>query len=378
MPSDVYFIDMVAKDSNDRMYRKIERLFDAAGFGKTIKKGDLTAIKVHLGEIGNSSFVPPWLVRAIVEKVREAGGKPFITDTNTLYRGMRRNAVDHLTIATRHGFTMATVNAPVIIADGLYGRNQTEIEINKKHFQSIKVGQTMEQADHMIVSSHFKGHLMAGFGGALKNIAMGCASVEGKKEQHSVRPQLAKDKTCIGCGTCQQHCPADAILIIDNQAVFDAKKCIGCGECVGRCPHEAIQLNWETEIPEFTERMMEYAYGIWKIHQDKIGFINFVTNVTPECDCFDISQRTIVNDVGILASHDPVALDQACFDMVNKQIGKKDSILKTGHNAGENKFLGVHTETRPDIQISYAEELGIGTADYNLIDLSSKPENSEN
>lgn len=374
MVSDVYFIDMFAKDSDDRIYRKIQRLFDAADLGNSINKNDLTAIKVHLGEMGNTTFVPPWHVKAIVDKVIEYGGKPFITETNTLYRGMRRNAVDHLKVATLHGFTYATVGAPVIIADGLNGRSQIEVEINQKHFKKVKLAQAIVQADHLIVSSHVKGHLMAGFGGALKNIAMGSATIAGKKEQHSVRPQLSEENECVGCGTCQKHCPADAILIVDGKAKFDPKKCIGCGECVGRCPEDAIQLNWETEVPEFTERLVEYAYGVWKSHKDKIGFINFVMNVTPECDCFDISQRTIINDVGILASKDPVALDKACLDLINKQVGKQDSLLKSNYGPGEDKFLGVHKDTRPDIQISYAESLGMGSSNYNLIDLSSKPD----
>lgn len=374
MASDVYFIDLYSKDTEDRMYFKIQRILDAIKIENIVKKNDLTAVKVHLGEYGNSTFIPPWLIRSIVDKVKKSGGKPFITDTNTLYRGMRRNAVDHLKNATMHGFTIATVGAPVIIADGLLGRNQVDVKIGKKHFETVKIGQSIEQADSLIVSSHFKGHLMAGFGGAIKNLAMGGASVEGKKEQHSVRPQLKEENNCTGCESCKNHCPADAILIIDEKAQFDSTLCIGCGECVGRCPQEAIQFNWETEIPDFTERMVEYAYGVWKIHKNKIGFINFVLNVTPECDCFDISQRIIVNDIGILASNDPVALDKACYDLVNKSIGREDSILKCNHQAGENKFLGIHKETRPDLQLTYAEDLGMGVQDYNLIDLSSKPE----
>ena len=374
MVSKVYFIDMFAKDSDDRISRKIKRLFNAAELGKTIQKNDLTAIKVHLGEMGNSTFVPPWHVRAIIDQVKEAGGKPFVTDTNTLYRGMRQNAVDHLTVATLHGFTFGTLGAPVIIADGLKGRNQIEVEINQKHFKTVKLAQSIVQADHIIMSSHFKGHLMAGFGGAIKNMAMGGATPEGKKEQHSVRPQLNEEGECVGCGTCKEHCPADAIFIVEGKAEFDAELCIGCGECVGRCPEEAIQLNWETEIPDFTERMVEYAYGIWKSHKNKIGFINFVLNVTPECDCFDISQRTIVNDVGILASNDPVALDKACLDLVNQQQGKQNSLLKNHHEIGKDKFTGMHKETRPDLQISYAESIGLGSSEYELIDLSSKHE----
>ena len=373
MASKVFYIDMYAEDSDDRIYNKIQRLFDAAELGTTIKKGDLTAIKLHFGEWGNTTFIPPWNIRAIVEKVRENGGKPYLTDTNTLYRGMRRNAIDHLETAIRHGFTKAVVDAPLIIADGLTGLNEVEVEINQKHFQKVKLARGIVQADSILISSHFKGHLMAGFGGAIKNMAMGSATPSGKKEQHSVRPQLGDFEKCTGCGTCFKHCPVDAIEIIEGKAYFDSVKCIGCGECVARCPEEAVKLNWETEIPDFTERMVEYAYGLWVIHKEKMGYINFVIDVTPECDCFDISQRTIVSDIGILASRDPVALDKACYDLVNDNIGKKDSILKVGHQPGEDKFTGLHKETRGDLQFSYAEQLGMGSTEYELINLSKKP-----
>ncbi|MHA1602112.1 MAG: DUF362 domain-containing protein [Promethearchaeota archaeon] len=370
--SPVYFINTHAEDNEDRMTNKISKLFDAAGFGSLISKNDLTAIKLHFGEKGNSTFVPPWFIRSIVDKIKSAGGKPFLTDTNTLYNGSRKNAVDHLEIAKLHGFTPSTAGAPVIIADGITGRNYVSLKINKKYFKSVKVASDLVNADALIVSSHFKGHLMAGFGGAIKNLGMGGACIEGKKEQHSVRPFLADPELCTGCGTCVNVCPVGAITLVNEKSTIDSSMCIGCGECIAHCPEEALSLNWETEIPEFTERMVEYTYGLWKKHQGKIGFINFVINVTPECDCFGVSEPTIVRDIGILASIDPVALDKACYDLVNKQTGFSDSRLKNHHSPGEDKFTGLHESTRGDIQLSYGEELGIGNQDYNLIDLSEK------
>jgi hypothetical protein len=368
MPSKVYFFDLKAETADDGVQTKIKKLFTKAGFDKFIEKGDLTAIKAHFGEWGNTTFVPPWYIQPMVEEIKKAGGNPFLTDTNTLYNYKRRNAVDHLKTAYAHGFAPSVVGAPVIIADGLLGRNYKNIEINKKHFKSVKIGADIAEAQAIIVSSHFKGHMMAGFGGAIKNLGMGSGSVEGKKEMHSMRPVVDFEE-CTGCGTCAEVCPVSTIEIMDGKSIIDLSNCIGCGECFSHCPDEAIKLDWETEIPEFNERMVEYAYGVWKQHKNKIGFINFVINVTPECDCFNFSQRTIVRDVGILASKDPVALDKACYDLVNQQPGLHDSLLETNFEPGEDKFKGLKKTTMGELQLSYGEEIGLGTQNYELIKL---------
>lgn len=367
--SKVYFIGMKTEEGTDQMHLKINRLFDAANFASFLKEKDLTAVKVHFGERGNSTFIPPWFVRSIVDKIKNAGAKPFVTDTNTLYAGKRRNAVDHLETALLHGFSYATVGAPITIADGLQGKSFTEVEINQKHFQKVKLGSDIVSADACIVSSHFKGHMMAGFGGAIKNMAMGGACVQGKREQHNVRPYLPEKEKCIGCGICVDHCPGDALMIVEGKSQVDEEKCLGCGDCIRYCPEDALEFNWEAELPGFTERLVEYAYGFWKTHQKKIGFINFVLNVTPECDCYSLSERTIVKDIGILASIDPIALDKACYDLVNNSEGHHDSRMKTNHEKGLDKFTGVHEETRGDIQFSYGQKLGMGTPDYELIEI---------
>ncbi|MCF2139214.1 MAG: DUF362 domain-containing protein [Candidatus Lokiarchaeota archaeon] len=367
--SKVFFIGLQTKENEDQMRLKIQRLFDHAEFASFLEKGDLTAVKVHFGERGNSTFIPPWFIRAIVKKIRETGANPFITDTNTLYRGKRRNAVDHIQTAILHGFTFATADAPVIIADGLTGKNYVDIPINQKHFKTVKIGADLVHADAVIVSSHFKGHMMAGFGGAIKNIGMGCASVQGKKEQHNVRPHLPEPEKCQGCGICKTHCPADAIEIIDGKYTVNEELCVGCGDCIRYCPEKALEFNWESDLSDFTEKMTEYAYGFWKIHQNKIGFINFVLNVTPECDCYNLSEIPIVQDIGILASNDPVALDKACYDLVNQQPGNRASRMENNFNPGEDKFLGVHKETKGNIQFLYGEQLGMGTTHYELIEI---------
>ncbi|MGA1872992.1 MAG: DUF362 domain-containing protein, partial [Thermoplasmatota archaeon] len=304
----------------------------------------------------------------IVERIRESGGKPFITDTNTLYRGTRHNSVDHIETAIAHGFDYAVVRAPVIIADGLKGRNVQWVEINAKHFQKVRIASDIYNADQLVVLTHFKGHEMAGFGGAIKNLAMGAGSAYGKMDQHSVRPKV-DPKKCIGCGTCMPICPVDAHVLEGGKVFIQEDVCIGCGECITVCPQEAIGLKWDSEIPRFLERMTEYAFGATRNKVGKMGFINFVTRVSPDCDCFPWSDHPIVPDVGILASKDPVALDRACYDLVNRQRGFNDSKLKGGWEPGEDKFLGMRPKVDARIQFDYGEELGLGTQDYELIEI---------
>jgi uncharacterized Fe-S center protein len=368
MTSEVYFIGLEAKDSESKMECKLEKLFDAASFGRFIKKGDFTAVKIHFGSSGNRGFVHPWDVRPIVDKIIQNGGKPFLTDTTTLYVGDRKNAVDHQLTALKHGFGPMVVNAPIIIADGLRGKDYHEVEINRKHFKKVKIASAFIDSDAMIVISHFKGHMMAGFGGAIKNLAMGCASAQGKKDQHTARPVSDKE-FCTGCGTCLKHCPADAIKLNEKKAEIDPDLCIGCGECMIHCPEKAINLDWSAEIPEFTERLTEHAYGAYSIFPKKIGFINFVINVTPDCDCLPWSDVPIVEDIGILASKDPVALDKACYDLVNQKRGKENSALTCNHAPGEDKFKAIYEGLLPEIQFNYGTEIGMGNKEYKLIKL---------
>jgi uncharacterized Fe-S center protein len=368
MSSEVFFAGLKARSEKDNRTNKVGRLFEAAGLGDSISEGDLTAVKIHFGEMGGDAFISPIYVREVVERIRGSGGKPFITDTNTLYKGSRHNSVDHIETAIAHGFDYAVVLAPVIIADGLKGRNVRWVEINKKHFEKVRIAADIANADSMIVMTHFKGHEMAGFGGAIKNLAMGGGSAYGKMDQHSVRPKVNPRK-CIGCGTCISICPVDAHVMEGGKVFIQKEICIGCGECITVCPQDAIGLSWASEIPPFLERMTEYAYGTTLTKPNKIGYINFVTRVSPDCDCFSWSDHPIVPDVGIMASKDPVALDKACYDLVNEQVGFKDTKLKSGWERGEDKFLGMRPEVDAKIQFRYGEELGLGTADYEIIEI---------
>lgn len=364
--SKVYFVNLRARTDKANKISKIRNLFEQAGFNELIQKDDLTAIKLHFGERGSDGFISPLFVRQVVDKIKEKGAKPFLTDTNTLYGGSRHNSVDHLLTALEHGFGFTVTGAPLIIADGLRSDNITEVEIDKKHFKKVKLAKDIVNADSVIVLSHFKGHEMGGFGGTIKNLAMGGAPAIGKKEQHAVKITVDQDK-CIGCGECSEVCPEHAITMGDGKASVAHEKCIGCGECLTVCPVKANGINWKTDITDFLERMAEYAYGFTKCHEKRIGYINFLINITPDCDCASWSDAPIVPDIGFLASTDPVALDQASYDLVNKQIGFAESHLSCNHEAGADKFQGLRPYIDGTIQMRHGEEIGMGSRDYELI-----------
>lgn len=360
MPATVYYADTNSRSHEDSKIAKVARLCDAVGLKRKIKKNDLTAVKLHFGEYGNDTYLNPALVRQVVDKICDAGGKPFLTDTATLYSGSRQNAVDHLHTAYLHGFAPSVVRAPIILADGLYGENDEAVRINGKHFEKVYIATEIRRAPAMVVLSHFKGHEMAGFGGAVKNLAMGAASVRGKREQHATRVQIA-EKDCIGCGKCVRVCPQKALGMHDKKSVLDPERCIGCFECITVCPEKAIGIDYATEMEPFVERIAEYAYGAVK-GKKKICYLNFVLNVTPDCDCVSWSDLPLVPDVGILASADPVALDQACFDLVEQapRLGRKKA------KPGVDTFTARWPETRGIVQLIHAETLGLGSRQYTL------------
>lgn len=360
MPSTVYMADIHSRSATTNMCSKVDRLCDALNLKRIIKRNDLCGIKLHFGEYGNDTYLHPPYVRHVVDKVINAGGKPFLTDSSTLYSGMRHNAVDHLNVAALHGFARSVVNAPVIIADGLFGENDIPVAINKKHFREVFIADAIRRAPSLVVLSHFKGHEMAGFGGAIKNLAMGGASVRGKREQHATHVQIDESK-CVGCGRCVKVCPQQALSLVDNKSHVDVSKCIGCFECITVCPEKAISIDWATEMQPFVERMTEYAYGVVKGREKHICYMNFVLNVTPDCDCVEWSDAPLVADIGILAGTDPVALDQACFDLVNKAQAL-DSRLQDA----ADKFTARWPHTRGEVQLSYGEEIGLGSREYTL------------
>jgi hypothetical protein len=259
------------------------------------------------------------------------------------------------------------VDAPLIIADGLRGGNETAVKVDLKQFKRVYIGSEIVRADAIVSVAHFKGHELSGFGGTIKNLGMGCASRKGKLAQHSTVSPKVKRKKCEGCGDCVEYCAQKAISLVDEKAKIDRKKCVGCGECIIVCPNQAIQIRWDQAIPVFLENMVEYTAGVLKGKEDSAIFLNFITQVSPACDCYSHSDAPIVPDIGFVASTDPVAIDQASADLVNNAEGLKNSCLTKNFKPGEDKFRAIYPNTDWEIQLDYAEEIGLGTRSYELI-----------
>ncbi len=366
MASPVYFMDFRAT-FRESLTAKLARLMKTAGLEDVVGKRDLTAVKLHFGERGGTAFIRPVFLGTVVEAVKALGGKPFLTDTNTLYAGTRSDTPSHLETAVKNGFAYSVVDAPLVIADGLRGLADVAVPVDGKHFTSAYIGTDIHHADALISLAHFKGHELSGFGGALKNVGMGCASRRGKLAMHStVSPKVIR-KRCVSCGECKKHCPSSAISFNDDKkAVIDETKCIGCGECIVVCAVEAVQIRWNQSVPVFLEGMMEYTKAVIQPKNGKVLYVNFVNNISPMCDCVNHSDTPIVKDIGILASLDPVALDQACADLVNREEASTGSCLKTNILPGEDKFKGLYPQVDWEIQLDYAEKLGLGTRAYTL------------
>ncbi|RJR40594.1 MAG: DUF362 domain-containing protein [Desulfobacteraceae bacterium] len=362
----VYFADLRASE-RENLLAKIVRLLDSAGLQSIVLPRSLVAVKLHFGEKGNTAFIRPNFIRAIVDRVRSLGGHPFLTDSNTLYVGARADSVAHLTTAIENGFAYAVVNAPLIIADGLRGGSYKPVTIDGEVIKVAYVAGEIAETDVLLSVAHFKGHGLSGFGGTLKNLGMGCASRRGKLVQHSdVSPKIQRKK-CIACGNCVEHCSQGAITVHDKKAVIDQKKCIGCGECILICSNKAIDVNWNADAVLFQKKITEYACAALKNKQGRVLFLSFLTDISPACDCYGHNDAPIVPDIGILASTDPVAIDQASVDLVNRQAGLENSSLTENRASGEDKFGAVYPRVDWRVQIEHAAKLGMGTREYDLI-----------
>ena len=300
----------------------------------------------------------------VSDLIKEKGGYPFITDASTLYSGNRSDAVSHMNVAELNGFNSITTGCPTIIADGLKGNDYKEIKVNLKHCSTVKIASAITEADIIISLNHFKGHEQAGFGGALKNLGMGCGSKLGKLEMHSGSIPLIDKNLCVSCGMCTKNCNQKAISI-EESAVINYNKCVGCGECIVVCPKKAISQKEKTQSKILNEKITEYVYGVLK---DKESFhINFVMNVSPNCDCWNNNDLPIVPDIGILASKDPIAIDKASSDLVNAEEPIKKSVLGNIKHTHEDKFECIHGNIDYMSGLKYAEELKLGTLEYELI-----------
>jgi uncharacterized Fe-S center protein len=356
------------KETNFQKFGKLLKALDVKSIIQRKKKRPLVAVKLHFGEKGNTSYIRPNFVRLVVDELVNGGANPFLTDSNTLYIGTRTEAVSHLTTAIENGFAYAVTRAPLVIADGLTGKAEVEVEINKEQFKSVFLAEAIYEAEGLVAMSHFKLHEMAGFGGAIKNLCMGGASRKGKMAQHSNISPVVTQKKCTGCGECAAHCAVEAIHINPEteKAFIDPKKCVGCAECISVCPYGVIQIQWNEAIPVFLKKMVEYAYGVMLSKKDRALFINFITQVSPACDCYGHNDLPIVGDIGIVASRDPVAIDQACADLVNQARGLSGTALKK-RSAGVDKFKDIYPQVDWPIQLEYAESLGMGTREYELV-----------
>ena len=371
----VYFTDFRTPYGGDTMPGKLKKLIRKAGIALLNLEGQFVAIKIHFGELGNVSYLRPNYARAVVDVVKELGGKPFLTDCNTLYPGSRKNALEHLYCAWENGFTPLTVGCPILIGDGLKGTDDIEVPVQGgEYVKKAKIGRAVMDADVIISLTHFKGHEATGFGGALKNLGMGCGSRAGKKEQHNNGKAYVQQELCRGCRRCMRECANDGL-------VFDAEKrkmhvdkehCVGCGRCVGACNFDAIDFEDPNSNQMLNYRIAEYAKAV--VDGRPQFHISMVMDISPNCDCHEENDAPILPDVGMFASFDPLALDQACVDaclkcepLPNSQLGEhlRDPHFEDHHD----HFTNSTPESEWQSCLSHAEKIGLGTRAYELIKL---------
>lgn len=370
--SKVYFTTFKTT-GQENLLQKLHRLMKSAGFEGIDFKDKYAAIKIHFGEYGNLAFLRPNYARVVADYVKELGGKPFLTDCNTLYVGSRKNAIDHIETAYVNGFSPYQTGCHVIIGDGLKGTDETLVPIDGEYVKEAKIGTAVMDADIFISLTHFKGHEMTGFGGALKNIGMGCGSRAGKMEQHCDGKPSADKELCVGCGACGRICAHGAPVIADGKVSIDHEKCVGCGRCLAVCPKDAIQADFNDSIAVLNYKIAEYSLAVCK---DRPCFhVSLICDVSPNCDCHAENDIPIIPNVGMLASFDPVALDQACADLCNQMPAVEGSVLSDqleNHNHEEHgeecdHFRMVHPDTQWRCCVEHAVKIGLGTDQYELI-----------
>ncbi|MFZ5516206.1 MAG: DUF362 domain-containing protein [Candidatus Zhuqueibacterota bacterium] len=357
MQPTVYFIATKNDDSTNMVQQKFMQLYRESRAHTCSESGDLAALKIHFGEEKNTTHIQPELLKPFIAELKRNGVKPFFTDTCVLYRSQRSDAVSHLLLAEKHGFSMQHTGAPVVIADGLRGRNEIDVAIPGQLFTKVSIATEAVISNAMFVFTHVTGHMASGLGGALKNLGMGLASRKGKLRQHSsVSPSIDVAK-CNGCGQCLLWCPENAITMNGSVAVINRKICIGCGECLTVCHFGAVKYNWQTSSQDLQRKMTEHALGAIYNKRDKTYFFNFLTNITKDCDCMTRAQRPMMDDIGILAGSDPVAIDKASLDLIERHAGK--SLVSMTYDSLD-----------PLIQMQHGERIGLGSMTYRLVELN--------
>ncbi len=368
----VYFTDFRCPVGTS-LLDKFKRLCKRAGLETMDLGGKFVAIKMHFGELGNLATIRPQYVKALADLIRAKGGKPFLTDCNTLYPGSRKNALDHLECAALNGYNPTTTGCQILIGDGLKGTDEVEVPVpNGEYIRNAKIGRAVMDADVFISLAHFKGHEATGFGGALKNIGMGCGSRAGKMEQHSSGKPKVNEELCRGCQRCASECGSDAIHYENHKAHIDEEKCAGCGRCIGACAFDAIEtVQWDAN--ELLDRKMaEYALAV--IHGRPSFHINMVMDISPNCDCHGENDAPILPNIGMFASFDPVALDQACADacqkaqpLPNSQLS--DHLAEKGWQCHHDHFLYSNPRVDWASTLEHGEKIGLGTREYELVTL---------
>ena len=370
--SKVYFADFRTNYGGENMPQRLKRLIKTAGIGDIDFDNKLVAIKMHFGELGNVSFLRPNYAKAVVDVIKELGGKPFLTDCNTLYVGSRKNALEHLECAWENGFSPLSAGCPVIIADGLKGTDDIDVSVDGEYCKSAKIGRAVMDADIFISLSHFKGHEEAGFGGTVKNIGMGCGSRAGKADMHNNGTPTIDQSKCKGCRRCQRVC-ANGGLQYNEQAhkmSINENNCLGCGRCLGECNYDAISFRKSNAVEVLDAKIAEYTKAVI---QDRPHFhINLIVDVSPFCDCHSENDAPILPNIGMFASYDPIAIDQACADAClaatpfeNSLIG--DNMKKEGFVDYHDHFKNSSPESEWKFQLSHGEKIGIGSREYELI-----------
>ena len=369
----VYFTDFRTIAGGDGLPTKLKKLIRKAGIGQIDMDGKFVAIKMHFGELGNISYLRPNYARAVVDVVKELGGKPFLTDCNTMYPGSRKNALEHLYCAWENGFTPLTVGCPILIGDGLKGTDDIEVPVaGGEYVRAAKIGRAIMDADVFISLTHFKGHEMTGFGGTIKNIGMGCGSRAGKTEQHSNGQPTINPEACRGCRRCQREC-ANGGLEFDEAARrmrVNTKNCVGCGRCLGACNFDAISFGDNAALTELNCRMAEYTKAV--VDGRPNFHISLVVDVSPNCDCHCENDAPILPNLGMFASFDPLALDQACVDaclaaapLPNSQLS--DHMAEKGFIDHHDHFKNSTPESEWRSCLEHAEKIGLGSREYELV-----------
>lgn len=368
VPATVWFADL-RSSTKQNILAKLDGLLASAGLEEKVRRKNLVAVKIHFGELGNTAYVRPVYVRRVVERMRGLGARPFLVDTNTLYVGSRGDSASHYETAVANGFDWSAVPAPVVIGGGLRGTRFAPVPVELKHYREVEIAPEIVDADAIVGITHFKGHEMSGFGGTLKNFGMGCASRKGKLSMHSTTNPQVKAETCTSCHDCLRWCAFGAIRINPQgrTARIDPDRCTGCGACLPTCPVGAIQIDWNQDLRGMQERLVEYACGAILPKRDRAIFLNVLLQISPLCDCYPFADTPLVPDIGILASNDPVAIDQAAVDLVNGQPGHPQSPQAARLGPGEDKFRATAPRVDWEIQLDYGQHVGLGSRSYELV-----------